>query len=516
VPSPLDEVLEALRALLDAREEIPEARPTGAANFRCEGCEDCNQCRFCTDCTACDDCTYCERCQSCVSCTHCKDCERCEQLTHASWSAECSESSYLSLCVDCENCVQCFACVGLSGEEFRILNEKVSRKTYFSRVAALRGALLERLGAGWRPPWSEPEPEPEPETPLAPSSEDLQPKAAASPWLRDLGELTVDTDEPSNLDPRGTPPWSFSDVRPQQSTRELPPIDETLPPRPELLPDPPPYDASPFREPSDEPSDESRQDRYGWTAQAEGNLEPLPWPSFEDDPPRPGREPSAPRSEPNSRKRETRDNLPSIEPDLPIDRPRTRRGELDWPELDSEFDGARDSHADDFDRRRRETAANPSSTAAVEEPRPPRTNPPVAAPEPPSLALDAWSPYDALDRARLGPDEQTEPDAPIARRGRDRAEISGAAREPEPIPEPEGKGPARARRPTRPPADSPTRTGLLRGRAPARPTAPPARQPDAPSIRHARRPARGSNRDETPTAPYPVGDSKNPEPEPGS
>lgn len=154
VPSPLDEVLEAFQALLDARRDTPVPAEAGRGNFRCERCVDCSHCRFCTDCTACEDCTYCEGCDGCNGCTHCKHCSRCKQTTHSMWSSECSESSYLTLCLDCKACVQCFACVGLQNEEFCILNEKLPRKAYFSRVAALKGALEERMSAGWRPPWA--------------------------------------------------------------------------------------------------------------------------------------------------------------------------------------------------------------------------------------------------------------------------------------------------------------------------------------------------------------------------
>lgn len=153
MPSPLDEVLEAFQALLDARRDTPVPTEAGRGNFRCERCDDCSHCRFCIDCTVCEDCTYCEGCDGCTGCTHCKHCSRCKQTTHSLWSSECSESSYLTLCLDCKSCVQCFACVGLQNEEFCVLNEKLPRKAYFSRVAALKGALEERMSAGWRPPW---------------------------------------------------------------------------------------------------------------------------------------------------------------------------------------------------------------------------------------------------------------------------------------------------------------------------------------------------------------------------
>jgi hypothetical protein len=124
--------------------------------------------------------------------------------------------------------------------------------------------------------------------------------------------------------------------------------------------------------------------------------------------------------------------------------------------------------------------------------------------------LDEWLPYEDARRSSLGPDEQTEPDAPVVRRGAARAEISGAARAstglsgsvdrvddrrttaPRPAPK---NSLGRARRPERPRPPEPRERGaLLRGRAPARPTGP-GRQSDAPSLRQARRPAR--SREET-------------------
>lgn len=153
--SPLDEVLDAFRALLDERAQVASGRDADRGNFRCNDCDGCTHCRFCSGCSDCEDCTYCDDCSECTGCTHCNGCERCSQTTHSAWSSACKDSSYVTLCLDCSGCVQCFACVGLRNEEFCILNEKLPRKTYFSRVAALRGAFEERIAAGWRPPWLE-------------------------------------------------------------------------------------------------------------------------------------------------------------------------------------------------------------------------------------------------------------------------------------------------------------------------------------------------------------------------
>ncbi|MCX4244164.1 tumor necrosis factor receptor family protein [Paraliomyxa miuraensis] len=664
VASPLDEVLETFQALLDARGEAPVPAEAGRGNFRCERCEDCSYCRFCSDCTACEDCTYCEGCEGCSGCTHCKHCNRCKQTTHSSWSSECVESSYLTLCLDCETCVQCFACVGLQNEEFCVLNEKLPRKAYFSRVAALRAALEERVAAGWRPPWApalsddepddehdepdepehdepeppndeferraapaepdlEPEPEPEPEpvrrranTPR-PVPEARPPSRSESSWssertpatpepepswpgsleqhTRDLErgpepsprvgrssrtEVTVDiqtaqTRQGSREDPR----WALHDARRDRSP--APSEDE-----PRAIPEPPPFGSGPHlaAEPVEreagaaerERPAESPRDRYGWSAQVEGTPARLGWSAraeggperqrWSDDDehlswpvpePRTGRWSSegssgrwqaldhedladrTRRTAWDSRDRRSswdardRRSVPRDEGDERPRRPtpwisqgdeqRPRRST--WDSQDGRS-GAYE-HTDDV-RRRQETAAAPRARGVDLD----------GLPDP--RQLEAWSPYEEAHRTRLGPDDQTEPDAPVARRSPARPEISGAAlasgedeevmamrrsetratrRANESENEVRAELPARslsaARRPERPAAPQPPErsAGLLRGRAPARPTAPtpPARQADAPSLRRARRPTR--SRDETPTSEYEAFKGRNFDPE---
>ncbi len=599
VASPFDEVLEALQALLNARNETPVPAEPGGGNFRCERCEGCSHCRFCSDCNACEDCTYCEGCEGCTSCTHCKHCVRCKQTTHSAWSSECNDSSYLTLCLDCDSCVQCFACVGLEHEEFCVLNEKLPRKAYFSRVAALRGALEERVSEGWRPPWgpteqedeAEAEPEaaaePEPEPPPVESLELVEAKAlvraetlratvdtgstrpepgpaerSVNPLLRGRTEITADIvepeSEPPSRPPRGTPPWSFADVR----RGRIPP-----PPRDDGIPEPPPYGSGPHTiadappgpaegsvEPrqSEEPTrrrdravpPDPPRDRYGWSAQAEGTPVRLGWSAqAEGTPIRLGWSVQA-EGEPERLSW----SASAEEPDRWPEPGATRWGSVEegsgrWSRRQDEGDEERiprrkawdhppdqrrDAHADDFDRRRRETARSPSAT-----PLGPEDLPIVhgRAPDPTPRSSYAHS-----QRSRLGPDEPTEPDAPIVRRGSVRADLSGAAlapavaptrrpesRERSPLADEdaaaEDRGPSRslgvARRPERPrPPEPRERTAvLLRGRAPARPTPPPAaaRQPDAPSLRRAPRPSR--SRDELATAEYLAVDDSGDDPE---
>lgn len=231
--------------------------------------------------------------------------------------------------------------------------------------------------------------------------------------------------------------------------------------------------------------------------------DPRPWP-----PATSTRPPKAPAGVPDARPLRSPERPP--EEGVRQARP-PKTGWSDPPELH------RDPHENDFDRRRRETAASPSANEVDLD------NPPLAYgrdrpfdPEPP-LQLDVWSAYEQLQRSRLGSEEQTEPDAPVARRGPGRAGPSGAAVASEEDSSrraeaprvasrveandadtgTEGKAAPRslgvARRPERPAPPEPRDRGgaMLRGRAPARPTPPaPARQPDAPSLRRARRPAR--------------------------
>ena len=156
----LDEMLAEIQQLLDAQHQVEERRREGENNFRCVRCTGCNDCRFCVDCRDCDDCTYCESCTACIGCTQSKACRDCNRTSHSFASRACDGCSYVTLCVGCEDCVHCFGCVGISGAEFCILNEKLSRKDYQAKVAELRAALDRRMAGGWLPPWLEDEPPP--------------------------------------------------------------------------------------------------------------------------------------------------------------------------------------------------------------------------------------------------------------------------------------------------------------------------------------------------------------------
>lgn len=190
VAGDLDEILAAFVRLVEGHDEAAEDDAAeGEDNFRCVACQGCSRCRFCTACQACEDCNYCDACLECHGCTQSRECHGCVEVSHSSYSADCEKCSYVTLCYDCEGCVHCFGCVGLSGEEFCVLNERYARKEYFALVSKLRAELDVRSTEGWRPPWREeeeatltdPPPAPTPEIPPPPA---LPPMSSLDdPWL---------------------------------------------------------------------------------------------------------------------------------------------------------------------------------------------------------------------------------------------------------------------------------------------------------------------------------------------
>ena len=113
------------------------------------------RCRLCTTASKAPRCI-----NACSNCTQSKWCRDCQRISHSQLSRACDDSSYITLCVGCESCVHCFACVAMQGGEFCILNEKVGRKEYQTRVAELRALLERRLAERWRPEWLRDEEEP--------------------------------------------------------------------------------------------------------------------------------------------------------------------------------------------------------------------------------------------------------------------------------------------------------------------------------------------------------------------
>ncbi|HWB77572.1 MAG TPA: hypothetical protein VG755_21550 [Nannocystaceae bacterium] len=246
----LDEMLAEIQQLLDAQQQVEERRREGENNFRCVRCTGCNDCRFCIDCRDCDDCTYCESCTGCSGCTQSKACRDCNRTSHSFASRACDGCSYVTLCVGCEDCVHCFGCVGISGAEFCVLNEKLSRKDYQAKVAELRAALDRRMAEGWLPPWLEDDPSaldeladfddldgiaaPPPRDPLAHAqllAEPTPPPAIATPPI--IAPVIVTppvepTPAPAVDDARGHAPRSV--VRAGRPTRPAEPTPEPVEP----------------------------------------------------------------------------------------------------------------------------------------------------------------------------------------------------------------------------------------------------------------------------------------------
>jgi hypothetical protein len=128
---------QALRALVRQHEAEPHTRGC----VQCTGCERCVDCTFCRDGRELVRCHYCVELRDSIDCTHCRASEGLSQCNHCTSSERCSQSAYLSYCLDCTRCHYCLGCVGLSGAEFRVLNEPVDRTTFF-RLSAELGRLL--------------------------------------------------------------------------------------------------------------------------------------------------------------------------------------------------------------------------------------------------------------------------------------------------------------------------------------------------------------------------------------
>lgn len=146
----IEELLSRLAALIPADAAWTQGGDEGRGNFRCENCVACEDCKFCRDCQQCRACTYCEGCEQCEGCTQCRRCIACADSSYLEDSRACRNSSYLLLCLGCEDSVHCLGCVGLSGAEFCILNEQMTRQAYFSQVRALRAEIEAMVDQGWR------------------------------------------------------------------------------------------------------------------------------------------------------------------------------------------------------------------------------------------------------------------------------------------------------------------------------------------------------------------------------
>jgi hypothetical protein len=121
------------------RQLVRDAKGAGE-NVRCLACEQCEGCRECTFCVGSRGlarCNYCGDCRDCVDCSHCIRCRGCLACQHCVDSEHCVGSAYLVRSIGCSGCTYCFGCVGLSRNDFRILNDPYDRTTYFELTSRL-------------------------------------------------------------------------------------------------------------------------------------------------------------------------------------------------------------------------------------------------------------------------------------------------------------------------------------------------------------------------------------------
>lgn len=129
----IDDTLD-LRTFEAEYEKLLRARPASGGNDKCVELIDCSGCslstfcrkstqltrsHYCSSCERCSDCSHCEGSKSLLGCHHCAEC------------TECIGSSYLVRCSSMTKCHYCFGCVGLSNQDFHILNQPYDRSTYF-------------------------------------------------------------------------------------------------------------------------------------------------------------------------------------------------------------------------------------------------------------------------------------------------------------------------------------------------------------------------------------------------
>jgi len=267
----LDEILVSFAELVEqygqaAGEEADE----DSDNFRCIDCVGCRSCRFCTACHGCTECTYCDASVDSKRCTQGRELLACVDCSHSTHSAYCEQSAYVVLSYECRKCIHCFGCVGLTGQEFCILNEKYSRRDYFEAVARLKAALDAKSLNGWSPPWFEAN-DSEDHSSAAYSDEHRAPGSLfdVGPVEEDGGHASEDEDPGEGglrgppEDPKGSreerPPNVDSDT---DSTANLRGRAGRLESWPSALA-PPPWNSE-----GDEPT----------------RLTPLPFPDLEDDP----------------------------------------------------------------------------------------------------------------------------------------------------------------------------------------------------------------------------------------
>ena len=97
-------------------------------------------------CSFAEDCYYgygIKKATSCVDCHYCHESELCFECIDVlggydlAWCQECRNCSSSRFLYDCIGCKNCFLCTGLRNQEYCFLNEKMSRREYQSKIAAI-------------------------------------------------------------------------------------------------------------------------------------------------------------------------------------------------------------------------------------------------------------------------------------------------------------------------------------------------------------------------------------------
>ncbi len=131
---------EFLRALSDLQKDF-ESSADNPGSFQSKDCNQCTSCMFCVKCNGCYKCTHSTNCQLCSHASHCIGCKSCRKCSYSIESENCSGSAYLVYCYNCIDCTYCFGCVGMSKQDFCILNEKYDRDEYFKQIKSLKTSL---------------------------------------------------------------------------------------------------------------------------------------------------------------------------------------------------------------------------------------------------------------------------------------------------------------------------------------------------------------------------------------
>ena len=98
------------------------------------GSNNSNNCYYSSELSHCESCVDCDRLGACKSCYDSQLSQSCERCAFADFSVECRDCTFVFGCRECKDCL---GCVGLTGKQYCILNEQLSKDEYFRRVSTL-------------------------------------------------------------------------------------------------------------------------------------------------------------------------------------------------------------------------------------------------------------------------------------------------------------------------------------------------------------------------------------------